>query len=173
MNIRQAIQAICNEVMEDTYAVAGTVVSVDQDPETLAYTCEVQPFDEDEAPYVDVRLQASPDNGLLMIPSEGSMVIIGLMNENTGYVAMYSKLDSIQFMDGSFGGLIKITDLVEKLNVLEDDLNNLKSAINGWTPVANDGGAALKSALATYLGNTITPTMETDIENDKVTHGTN
>lgn len=27
------------------------------------------------------------------------------------------------------------------------DLDSLKSTINGWTPVANDGGAALKSAL--------------------------
>ncbi len=27
------------------------------------------------------------------------------------------------------------------------DLDNLKSAIQGWTPVANDGGAALKAAL--------------------------
>jgi phage gp45-like len=27
------------------------------------------------------------------------------------------------------------------------DLDNLKTAINGWTPVPNDGGAALKTAL--------------------------
>ena len=30
-------------------------------------------------------------------------------------------------------------------------LNELKSAINGWTPVPNDGGAALKTALSTLF----------------------
>ncbi len=32
------------------------------------------------------------------------------------------------------------------------DLDNLKSAIQGWTPVAGDGGAALKTALTTLFG---------------------
>lgn len=31
-------------------------------------------------------------------------------------------------------------------------LQQLKTAINGWTPVPNDGGAALKVALTTWLG---------------------
>jgi phage baseplate assembly protein V len=31
------------------------------------------------------------------------------------------------------------------------DLANLKSAIQGWTPVANDGGAALKTALTSLF----------------------
>jgi hypothetical protein len=34
---------------------------------------------------------------------------------------------------------------------VEEQLNDLKTALNGWTPVANDGGAALKVALTTWI----------------------
>jgi len=33
----------------------------------------------------------------------------------------------------------------------KDAMTELQNAINGWTPVPNDGGAALKAALATFL----------------------
>jgi hypothetical protein len=36
-------------------------------------------------------------------------------------------------------------------NLVTAQLADLKSAINGWTPVPNDGGAALKVALTSWL----------------------
>jgi len=36
-------------------------------------------------------------------------------------------------------------------NLVSAQLADLKSAINGWTPVPNDGGAALKVALTSWL----------------------
>ncbi len=36
-------------------------------------------------------------------------------------------------------------------NLVAAQLADLKSAINGWTPVPNDGGAALKVALTSWL----------------------
>jgi len=36
-------------------------------------------------------------------------------------------------------------------NLVQAQLADLKSAINGWTPVPNDGGAALKVALTSWL----------------------
>jgi hypothetical protein len=37
---------------------------------------------------------------------------------------------------------------------VDSQLNNLKTAINGWAPVSNDGGAALKAALTAWLTDT-------------------
>lgn len=43
------------------------------------------------------------------------------------------------------------TDFVALAQKVSDQLTALKNAINGWTPVPNDGGAALKTALATLF----------------------
>lgn len=42
--------------------------------------------------------------------------------------------------------------LVALSNKVQAQFQSLKSAINGWTPVANDGGAALKTALSSFIG---------------------
>lgn len=34
---------------------------------------------------------------------------------------------------------------------VDDQLNNLKTVFNGWTPSPNDGGAALKAALSSWI----------------------
>ncbi len=42
-------------------------------------------------------------------------------------------------------------DFVALASPVEAQLEDLKSAINGWVPVPNDGGAALKTALTAWL----------------------
>lgn len=44
------------------------------------------------------------------------------------------------------------TEFVALAAKTESLFTSLSSAINGWTPVANDGGAALKAALAGWIG---------------------
>lgn len=39
-----------------------------------------------------------------------------------------------------------------KASSVDGQFNDLKSAINGWVPAANDGGAALKTALTAWIG---------------------
>ena len=45
----------------------------------------------------------------------------------------------------------KSTDLLTELKLDSDAMTELQSAITGWSPNAGDGGAALKTALATFL----------------------
>lgn len=45
-----------------------------------------------------------------------------------------------------------------------DALNQLKSAINGWTPVAMDGGAALKTALSSLFSTWPEPVATTKVK---------
>lgn len=124
----------------------------------------------------DVRLRAvvnEEESGIVVTPKVGSMVMItdlshGKMRDWA--VVMYSEIDSISINGGKNGGLININDLVAHINTLEDDINNLKTAISGWVTVPQDGGAALKTALSSWVSCTITKTKASDIEDDKITH---
>ena len=130
----------------------------------------------DELELVDVRLRAvvnDEDSGILVTPKVGSFVMItDLSNgDNRDWaVVMYSEVDKVEFNGGQNGGLINIKDLVSHINTIEDDLNNLKTAMSSWTPVAQDGGAALKGAISAWTGQSITKTKKSDIEDDKITH---
>lgn len=42
-------------------------------------------------------------------------------------------------------------DAASRASLVDDQLNDLKIAITGWNPIANDGGAALKAALVDWL----------------------
>lgn len=76
--------------------------------------------------------------------------------------------ENIVFNGGSLGGLVKIEDLTERLNIIEDDINTLKAAFSSWTPVAQDGGAALKTSAATWAGSSLDLTAREDYENELV-----
>jgi hypothetical protein len=166
--IRRAIRQLSqgdNDVKP--FGIIATVVSVDGG----AGTCEVAPLD-GTANLSDIRLKPEAVNSVFYpVPTVGSVVLIELINDSEGFISMFSQCDSLKIMDGTLGGLIKIEDLVGKINALESDLNDLKAALSSWVPVASDGGLALKAGLAAYIAATITPTVRLDLENDKITHG--
>ena len=164
-NIKGLLTQLLKSEFDNKLAFVGKVVSVTG---TLAIIENV----ETEGVYHNVRLQANPGNGVLIIPSDDSFVIVGRMSGGGGYIAMTSAVDSIQLLDGSYGGLIKIDDLVGKLNVLEQDLNALRDVFDNWVTVPNDGGAALKALLSPgWTVPQLTETENVDIENTDITHG--
>lgn len=164
MTIREAIRNIAGTQQERI--LFARVVSVDNSSKT----CDVKTL-ADEMLMFDVRLMANDGNGVLLVPSEDSIVGVSMVNDIEGYVSLFSQIDSIQYGDGTFDGIVKVIDLVEKLNILESDLNDLKTALSGWTPVPADGGAALKAALTSYFSAILTETVKEDIGNEKITHG--
>lgn len=164
--LRDAIRKMTQNVNEEVYSIPCEVASVD----TSNNTCVCSPVNGD-SDLIDVRLQAGSGNGVLMIPKEGSIVMVTPINEVTGFVSMYSEIESIQFLDGSYGGLIKIDEIVNKLNAIEDDINTLKQAFTTWVTVPNDGGAALKAATATWYAQQLQSTTKNQLENELITHG--
>ncbi len=176
--LRRAIRALAGDENAELYSIVAKVVSVD----TAEKTCEVAPID-GTANISDVRL--APDGavepGILPVPAVDSVVIVDMINDSDGYVAMYSAVDSLiirttsgnilQLQDGSLGGIPIVSNLTSRLNAIEQDINQLKSIFSAWTPAPNDGGAALKAALGGYPGSSLDETEDSDIENDKVTHG--
>ena len=113
-----------------------------------------------------VRLQqVACDDGLLLVPVVGSLVIISYTDKTTAFVSMFSQIEKIIFQGGSNLGIPKTPETVERLNNIEKDINDLKQILATWVPVATDGGASLKSASASWYTSTLTPTTNDDIQN--------
>ena len=130
----------------------------------------------DELEIPDVRLAAIPDgsaDGLLITPKKGSIVMVADLsagNLRDLMVVGYTAIESVCFMGGKNGGLVISGNTADKLNVLENDINELKTIFTTWVTVPNDGGAALKTAVSSWAGQQLTPTVATDLENDKIAH---
>jgi hypothetical protein len=139
----------------------------------------------------DVRLRAAIDgaeDGVILFPEVGSTVLVGIIGNDpdTAFVCRCSVVQKAKLKigdstleistegflmnGGSLGGLINIADLVEKLNAIEQDLNQIKTAFSSWVPVPQDGGAALKTAAGSWAGSTLTQTLQGDLEDTKITH---
>lgn len=173
--IKSLLREITKDRTVEIYSVLCSVDSVDHSERTIDAT----PLNGD-AQIFNVRLQSEINSniGLCIFPVIGSVVIVTFMNKLTGFVSTFSEIDKILidttneviFDGGSNGGLVKVTELTNKINVLENDINTLKTLLSAWVPVPTDGGASLKATLSTYFSQTITPTIKTDIENDKIKH---
>lgn len=92
----------------------------------------------------------------------------GLRIDVDGISAHLDK-NAVTFNGGNLGGLVRVEDLTKRLNIIENDINKLKTAVAGWTPVPQDGGGALKTAVSSWAGAQLTPTKRDDYENKKVT----
>jgi hypothetical protein len=126
--------------------------------------------------YLDVQLGF----GFTYIrPAAGTRCLIGLLEgkETLTFLVNAEQVEEVKITSekiicngGENDGWVKVRELTEKLNALEKDINSLKQVFTSWVAVPNDGGAALKAALATWAGQTLTETRQADIENDKITH---
>lgn len=82
------------------------------------------------------------------------------------------KLDAEQttINGGSNKGLAKVESIAERLNLVENDMNALKSVFGGWVVSPMDGGAALKGAADSWAGSALATTTPAQLENTKVKH---
>lgn len=123
----------------------------------------------------DVRLRASEtddDGEMLITPKVGTAVTIGSLSGDLSQlvVLQVDHIETIVINGGKLGGLINIEQLTEKLNTIEDDINSLKNVMSSWTPVAQDGGAALKASVSTWAGQALTKSQRGDYEDETVKH---
>lgn len=123
----------------------------------------------------DVRLRASElddDGQMLVTPKVGSAVTVGSLSGDLAQlvVLQVDRIETIVINGGNLGGLINIEQLTSNLNAIEDDINNLKTAMSGWVPSPMDGGAALKTAITTWAGQPLTKSERGDYEDETVKH---
>lgn len=155
MNLRQAIQKIVSDTVKFKGIRLGNVVYVD----TVSRTCVVNVLDsETDIEGVRLHVTGKVASGLYYKPRVGSLVGISPLFSFEYAVVLYSDIEEIVFLDGSYGGLTRVADLVTKLNNLENKVNE----IIVW-------GGTVSPPLATPA---LTPTLQADIENTLITHGT-
>ncbi|HLO59063.1 MAG TPA: hypothetical protein VK172_14700 [Lentimicrobium sp.] len=120
------------------------------------------------------RLNAAEgsEKGFILLPEVGSWILAGRLDETGDYyqVLAFTSVTKITLNKGQNGGLVIVSDLVSRLNKIEQDINSLKQVFSTWTPVTQDGGAALKVASATWMAQQLTQTTASDIEDDKIVH---
>jgi hypothetical protein len=116
-------------------------------------TCTV---DFDGLQLSEVRLSATIDSSvepIIITPAIGSTVVVvdlsGEMRELC--VLLYSSIQSINIMGGHNGGLCITPKLVENLNKLSARVDGIIDALTNSATVAQDGGAAYKTAITTAL----------------------
>lgn len=181
-NLRTIIRSLAKDTTGAAVMVCQ-VTAVDSDRRTV----DVQPLDEG-APMLGVGLQANQEStsGLVAIPREGSYVVVAKFSGyEAGVVVLMDDIESVEVTIGDYSmkmddqgivlnggtqhGMVKIDSLVTRLNLIEQDLNTLKKVFStGWIPVAQDGGAALKSAASVWAGQELTKTIRNDMENQDV-----
>ncbi len=188
-NIKDIIRGFFNVHVseQEFYSVRAKVLDIN----TTKNTCTVQTF-EDKSELPDVQFGAFKGSilGFILIPKVGSIVTVNFYNKDEGYISNASELQSLKmifkdissneitfeitdtgivFNSGTLGGLVKIAEMTARFNDLEALHNQLQTDFNGWTPVANDGGTALRTVLlGGYLTKTVPNSQKADFENEKV-----
>ena len=80
------------------------------------------------------------------------------------------KADMLTINGGTLGGIVNVETLISELKAIKDDLNMLKSKFQSWKVVPNDGGGALKTAIAGWSAVKLRPTDRDALVDDKITH---
>lgn len=160
--------------------IRDTIKQIVGDNETMMYCevtevdgvlCTVQPIDTDLAEINNIRLVAEEQDAVFFpIPKLGSQVIVCLTGDNNGYIAMFGELESIAIRGDQYGGLVKVEDLVSKLNAIENKVNSIINTLNSTViPLAPSGSYPLSTDFESV--GTLTNTQKSDIENENVKHG--
>jgi hypothetical protein len=172
MNIRDILDEAIKQAMnkQEIYSIVCNVDSVD----TGDRTCVCTPIN-GGAELQDVRIQASlgGTTGLFIEPEVDSKVIVSFLSREIAYVSLFSEIknvyldfsDKVIFNGGLNGAMVKIGDLVGRLNDIEDKVNDIISVYNGHTHV--ETGASTNATLSTVLGY-LTLTVEADIDNPEI-----
>jgi hypothetical protein len=178
--LRKAVRQLAGtELTDEVYLLPCTVDDVDLDNLTCDCTA-VGGVAVTDVP--NVALCAEVDDGFVQVPAVGSVVLVIMSKRQKPFVAMYSELstvllnigtgsaitvdkDLIKLNGGEFGGLIKIADLVDKLNNLENLVNSLIAKYNAHVHTANN-----TPTISTESG-TLTPTQREELENTTIIHG--
>ena len=167
-DIREAIEYLAGVNREDkVYSFDAIVNNVDESKRT----CECQIVSGKVQNVLDnVRLMASVDDGVLIVPALGSNVTIIISNFTDPYITSYSEVEKIVLRGGDLGGLVKIVELTSKLNNLENAVNDLISKFNSHTHNVTAVGSPTGPNLAPEE-TTLQPTIQDEIENKSITQG--
>ena len=182
-NIKEGIQRLAGVWGKDYTGVFDCeIISVDEQ----ARTCIGKPLTGNLSGNITINLLAQPNDGFLLIPSVESTVVVFSSNKHDYFIGQYSDIEKVKITigqleilmteneillgDGSFDGLVKVGDLVTKLNNLENKVNSIIATYNAHTHLVASFGTPSAPPVAVITG-TLTPTIQSEIENTIIKQG--
>lgn len=141
----------------------GEVTSVDE----KTFLCDIDI--EGKSPVYDVRLFCGDYNtdakggGIVVIPEVGAQVLVIFFSTTVAFMLQCSKAKKIVFNGGELGGLVKIEELIKKINQLEDKLKNHQ---HGYIPYPG-GSAGPNPVLTISATGAVPPDVTLQFENTK------
>ena len=168
-DIRALIQKLA-KTDDEIYSQVCKVVNVNGN------FCEVAPVRGDANIFKVKLLAGDSETPFLIVPAVDSEVVVTFLSKDTAFISLYSEIETINIRGDAFGGLVKVEELVSKINRLEDKVNALISKFNAHTHIttATVGATPVPGVIAPPV-TTETPiapnTAKSDLENDKIKHG--
>ena len=176
-DVRESIQKIAGTFNKEVVSI--TVCTVQAVSESNR-TCDCVPTTGEGTTLIPgVLLSAEANDGILLLPTVGSTVIVAFTSRMTAFVLMTSDIDKVivqaanlvQFNDGSLGGMTNVGALTTKLNNIENLVNDLMAKYNLHTHIVTAFGTPSSPAAPSEVGPYLTLTTRANIENTTVTHG--
>lgn len=174
--IKAAIKEIAGTNKDLSGIYVCSVSSVDIDNRTC--DCVIISGDADnEIP--NVRLSAEPNDGFIIEPEVGSTVIVNASSRNDPFIVMFSEVknvyltasDKITFNDGSYGGLVKVDDLVQRMNNIENKVNDVILFVNTHMHYGVTPGGGSSGTPTDFVPGSLTLTNSSQLQNPKIVHG--
>ena len=167
--VREAIKRIAGTFDKPITQILFAVVdSVD----VSKRTCKVVPISGDSnTPIEDVSLSIDQNDGEIKIPTTGSTVGVAISNQIDAFVFAWSDLEEIILKGGNFFGLVKVKELTQKLNALENKVNEIRSQFNSHTHSGVTTGGGVSAVPAVTISGSLSVTQQADIENKTIKHG--
>ena len=119
--LRDLVRSIIQDEFEEIHGIQCIVSNVRED-DTLGFVCDATPIN-GKSKIVDVRLQAAISDGVLIVPSDNSVIFVVMESDTEAFVSMFGKIDRIKLFDGENSVPIS-EEMAKKLNALEDAMKN-------------------------------------------------
>jgi hypothetical protein len=163
-DLRDALRSLVKP-NNDGFSKVCTIDSVD----LTTLTCYCVPLNGD-ADIINVRLMANIDNGFLLIPEVNSIVVVSFLSDDSAYVSLVSKVSEVQLNGKNFDGLVKVQELTDKLNALENKVNDLITACSSQVVTLAPTGTFPLASFFTSV-TPLVPTQQLEIENITILQG--
>lgn len=155
------------------------VSEIDWDNKTMTAIGELNNLE-----YHDVVLGIGSFN---IKPKIGTIALVGAIhNGEACFMILCEEIEEIEIIDQSgfkfslndglmkingdeFGGIVDAKELKTQLDKNTLIIEKIQMAFQNWTPVANDGGASLKTASSIFVG--LAKSNFSNIENQTIKHG--
>lgn len=163
--IRDAIRKLAGTHLQDTAYIASGEV---QDVNIASRSCNIRLLDGKKDAIVEAFLMAAIDDGFLIVPTIGSNVKVIFSEFVPASIFQYSEVERVIIRGGDLGGLTKVAELTQKLNNIENTVNQFIQQFNLHTHAV--AGAAASPTPETFT-EALTPTVQNEIENLNITQG--